>query len=198
MGQRERECHAQWKENFSKRSSIDPAEDLAEATGDSGHQPYCAKNGDRKCCQKPDGIRISKNPRKGKCDDTHTHMNKLSPDFRSNNLSCLQRTNDKHESSKSCDDSRHDAKRAHRGFGSGFPVGRPRARRAWALVNWLAQSAAVMESSPASTRAAHTSANAVAFPFPARPRMSRQARWLGSPVPPPTVPTIKFGSVTQA
>src|SRR6185503_5828655 len=74
----------------------------------------------------------------------------------------------------------------------------PRASRWWARVKWPAVSAPMIESSPASARPAATSEKARAWPDPARPRISRHARCVGSCVPPPTVPTIRLGSVTAA
>ena len=53
-----------------------------------------------------------------------------------------------------------------------------------------AASAPMIDSSPAKHSAAVTSAKARALPAPDNPSSSKQARWLGSPVPPPTVPTM--------
>src|SRR5207244_11934627 len=74
----------------------------------------------------------------------------------------------------------------------------PRARRLWARANSFELNAAMIESSPANDKPAQTSANASACSGPAKPRISRHARWLGKLVPPPTVPTIRLGNETDA
>jgi hypothetical protein len=74
----------------------------------------------------------------------------------------------------------------------------PRARFRCARPNSLALRAPMIESSPAKAKAAATSARAPAWPEPLRPRISRQAAWLGKLVPPPTVPTMRLGKVTVA
>lgn len=68
----------------------------------------------------------------------------------------------------------------------------------WALEKCPALKAPAIDSSPAKHKPATTSAKARALPLPVSPSSAKHAFWLGSEVPPPTVPTIKFGNVTQA
>ena len=75
-------------------------------------------------------------------------------------------------------------------------VGRPKAACACAKVS--AASDAVSDSSPARTAAPAISASFLARPGPAQPRALRHSCWPGRHVPPPTLPTIRFGNVTLA
>src|SRR4051812_49517434 len=76
------------------------------------------------------------------------------------------------------------------------PLFRALVRLSCALVKCPHDSAAIIDNSPASAIDAQTSASACALPSPTKPIISRQAFCVGSAVPPPTVPTIKFGNVT--
>mmetsp|Transcript_53840 Transcript_53840/g.109506 ORF Transcript_53840/g.109506 Transcript_53840/m.109506 type:complete len:306 (-) Transcript_53840:1017-1934(-) len=73
----------------------------------------------------------------------------------------------------------------------------------WLDSRSLLVSAAIRDSSPASTLAATTRARLAAFSpgfsvaAPRTPRSSRHAAWAGSVVPPPTVPTSTDGMVTD-
>src|SRR5882757_11442694 len=58
--------------------------------------------------------------------------------------------------------------------------------------------APTMANSPANATVATISANFRAWPAPAQPSIERHSCAVGRYVPPPTVPTIRFGKVTEA
>src|SRR5208283_4948449 len=73
--------------------------------------------------------------------------------------------------------------------------GRLRPKRSWLDTQSPERIAEESEMSPASATAAQISASLSALPAPWQPSIARHSLWVASPVPPPTVATIRAGRV---